>query len=95
MDMSAVPPYSPPPAWTDALEENQDSAVLRQIVQDGKLWDSVFKVIEWGEIEILEYFINLGFDINAPHPQRNTYSLMIAVESSQTKMIRNFFCGPE
>lgn len=80
-----VPLYTP-----EFVSTETDNAIRQQIVnKDAKLWDSVWNVIEQGQVDTLDHFIKLGFDINSPHPWRNNYAIYVAVMASQTNMMRH------
>jgi hypothetical protein len=81
----------PVPLYTTEFESTEtDNAIRQQITnKDGKLWDAVFNAVEQGQIDTLDHFLKLGFDINSPHPWRNNYALYIAVKASQTNIMRH------
>ena len=68
-----------------------DERVLRdQIAADSlEVWDSIFSVIENGQIDALDRFVELGFDVNRRHPRRMQYPIYHAVSSFQTNMMRH------
>lgn len=81
----------PVPLYTaESSSTETDTAIREQIANgDVKLWDSVFNVVEQGQLDTLDHFIKLGFDINKPHPRRNSYPIFVAVKASQTNMMRH------
>lgn len=81
-----VPIYPGPQGSRD---EN-DESIRQQIAKnDGRLWNSIFSVIQRGQIDALDHFIELGLDVNTPHPLRKQYPIFIAVQASQTNMMRH------
>jgi len=81
-----VPIYPGPQGSRD---EN-DESIRQQIAKnDGRLWNSVFSIIQRGQIDALDHFIELGLDVNTPHPLRKQYPIFIAVQASQTNMMRH------
>lgn len=81
----------PVPLYTSESASPETDAVIHEQIANGevKLWDSVFNVVEQGQIDTLDHFIKLGFDINKPHPLRNSYPIYVAVKASQTNMMRH------
>lgn len=81
----------PVPLYTAESSSTETDAAIQQQIANGdvKLWDSVFNVVEQGQIDSLDHFIKLGFDINKPHPWRNSYPIYVAVKASQTNMMRH------
>jgi hypothetical protein len=81
-----VPTYPGPKGVADG---NDEGIRQRIAVNDPSLWNSVFSVIETGQIDALDHFIELGFDVNAAHPRLKQYPIVIAVRASQTNMMRH------
>jgi ankyrin repeat protein len=78
-----VPQYNPD--WT-----TNDHAIRTQILNDDKrVWDAVFAAIENGQIDVLDHFIALGFDISRRSPQANQYPVFVAVKASQSNIMRH------
>jgi hypothetical protein len=75
----------------DSISFERDEMFIRSQFKENskKIWDSVFQVIEKGQIDILDHFIHLGLDINSVHPRRGQYPLFHAVQSAQTNMMRH------
>jgi ankyrin repeat protein len=79
----------PVPLYTPTTIESDDQ-IRKKISEDTRdIWDSIFNVIENGQIDALDHFVNLGFDVNTPHPQRKQYPIFHAVKYSQTNMMRH------
>ena len=79
----------PVPLYTTTTEERDDEIRQRIFDNSQKVWDSIFTVIQNGNIEALDHFVQLGFDINAPHPRRQQFPIYHAVQYSQTNMMRH------
>jgi ankyrin repeat protein len=79
----------PVPLYTPTTIEADDQ--IRQQISENSpvVWDSIFKVIENGQIDALDHFVKLGLDVNSPHPTRQQYLIYHAVEYSQTNMMRH------
>ena len=82
----SVPTYPGPKGTID-----HDDEIIRQKIAlgDRGLWDSIFSVIEKGQIDALDHFIKLGIDVNSAHPYLHQYPIFIAVQASQTNMMRH------
>jgi len=79
----------PVPLYTATTIEAEDQ-IRRQISETSPaVWDSIFKVIENGQIDALDHFVKLGLDVNFPHPTRRQYLIYHSVEYSQTNMMRH------
>lgn len=73
------------------LDTAQTDDIIRQRISwnDHQLWDSVFTVIRKGQVDVLDYFVNLGFNINAHHPIWRQYPIYHAVKFSQANVMRH------
>jgi len=81
----------PVPLYTaESVSTETENAIRQQIAnKDGKLWDAVFKAVQQGQLDVVDRFIKLGFDINSPHPKSTNYALYVAVKASQVNMMRH------
>jgi ankyrin repeat protein len=79
----------PVPLYTTTTEEKDDEIRQRILNNSPEIWDSIFSVIQNGNIEALDHFVQLGLDINAPHPRRKQFPIYHAIQSSQTNMMRH------
>lgn len=70
---------------------NETDQIIQQKIasNDRALWDSIFSIIEKGQIDALDHFIELGFKIDSVHPYRHQYPIFAAVRASQTNMMRH------
>ena len=80
---------APVPVYTAETVETEGLIRQQIAANDTKVWDSIFSVIEKGQIDALDHFVRLGLDVNQSHPIRKQYPIYHAVESSQTNMMRH------
>jgi hypothetical protein len=79
----------PVPLYTSTTVDTDDQIREQISANTPEVWNSIFKVIENGQIDALDHFVKLGLDLNTRHPTQNAYPIYYAVKFSQTNMMRH------
>jgi len=75
----------PVPQYEPTATNTNDILRIQIENNDTQVWDAVFTAIEKGQIDVLDHFVSLKFDVTQQHPKLLQYPIYIAARASQTK----------
>jgi Ankyrin repeats (3 copies) len=81
-----VPMY---PGPQGSLSDSEESVREKIAARDKDAWDSIWLAIANGQIDVVDHFLTLGFEVNSLHPFKAQYPIFVAVKASQTNMMRH------